>query len=273
MSGRLGDMEPELFYRIIDQMAQHPGTALVPFFRGESMLHPQFLELLTYARRRDIAPIQFTTNATRMTPEISRVLVDLEIDFISFSLDSVDPQVYAAVRRGAKLETVLERIQYFCDYRRQQQADKPRIQVSVVSTRATAAGVQDFVSYWRNEVDRVRVYEEHSQDGNFGSLASSCDRQSPQRQACHKPFTDMVVYWDGGVALCNHDWDRQNLLGNLRRQSIAEVWNGANYRTIRKAHSQDIDRLEKLCRNCDHWRAYYLPDRKVGELYEFDTGI
>ena len=84
MEARPGHMEWELYTKLIDEMAEHPGTAMVPFFRGESMLHPKFIPMLAYAKEKGIGPIQCTTNATRMKPEYARALVDLRIDFVSF---------------------------------------------------------------------------------------------------------------------------------------------------------------------------------------------
>lgn len=268
MEAQAGNMREELFRKIIDEMAQHPGTALVPFFRGESLLHPQAVELLGYAREQGIAPIQFTTNATRLTPEVSKALVDMRLEFISFSVDSIDPETYAQIRPGATLAQVLKNIKYFCDYRRHSGGSLPEVQVSVVKTEATAAEIPQFVKYWRERVDRVRVYEQHSTDGNFGSLSRCDDDTMRTRLACHKPFSDLVVYWDGTVALCNHDWLRENQIGNLTEMKIEEVWRSESYKRIRTAHLTDHDSLEQLCQNCDHWKTFYSPAGHIGELYD-----
>ncbi len=268
MEANLGQMQPELFRRIIDERAAHPGTALVPFFRGESLLHPNCLELLGYAKDRGISPIQFTTNATLLTPARARALADMQIDFISFSVDSIDPEIYAKIRSGANLDHVLRNIEYFCNYRKQQGGSLPEVQVSTVRTAATAEQLPAFIEYWRGKVDRVRVYEEHSQDGNYGSLECDAHGETTARQPCHKPFTDLVVYWDGDVALCNHDWDRATSLGNLAESSIADVWRNEAHRKVRDDHCQNPDNLEQPCQSCDHWQTYYLPEKQVGELYE-----
>ncbi|MFH2055038.1 MAG: radical SAM protein [bacterium] len=268
METNLGNMEPMLFRQIIDDMAQVPGTALVPFFRGESLLHPQCVEMIAYAKEQGIVPIQFTTNATQLTPEVSKALIDLKVDFISFSVDSVDPETYASIRPGASLEQVLKNIRYFCDYRRHNGTQLPEIQVSVVKTSSTAKQIPQFVKYWRGLVDRVRVYEQHSEDGNFGSLAYATSSHPQVRQACHKPFTDLVIYWDGSVALCNHDWVRENALGNVDCHTIAEIWQSESYQRVRNAHLNDHNSLEALCRSCDHWQSFYLPEGQIGELYD-----
>ena len=45
------------------------------------------------------------------------------------------------------------------------------------------------------------------------------------RMPCRKVFTDMIIYWDGKLALCNYDWDEQRNIGNVNEMSLQEAWN------------------------------------------------
>lgn len=271
MDKNMGYMDWEVYVKIIDEMAAHPGTAMVPFFRGESMLHPKFIEMMTYAKKKGIGPIQYTTNATRMKPEFARALVDLKIDFVSFSVDSVDEATYAKVRVNGKLKETLANIEYFCKYKKEQQAVLPEVQVSVVKTKQTEGSIDQFVEFWTPKVDRVRVYEEHSTGGTFGALEG--DGDSMPRMACHKVFGDFVIYWDGTVGLCNHDWVRTKLIDSVVDKSIAEVWSGERYEKIRQAHLRRHDQLEEVCKGCDHWKLFYLDENRIGDLYEAEYDI
>ena len=264
MSGPNVYMPFPLFQKIIDEMAQHQDIALVPFFRGESLLHPQCIEMLAYAKERGISPIQFTTNATLMNRELAEALMDLELDFISFSVDSLEPEAYQRIRKGSDLRTVMEHIEFFCNLKSQRGLDKPEIQVSMVRTKETFDGVDNFIQFWQGLADRVRVYEEHSQDGHFGALVK--DNHTGDRKPCLKPFTDMVVYWNGIVAICNHDWDRKEPLGNLRDSTLEKIWQSEAYHKIRRAHMGD-EKLEGPCEGCDHWKVYYTKESLVGELH------
>lgn len=246
------------------------------------MLHPKFVEMLAYAKEKGIGPIQYTSNATRMKPKYAEAIVDLEIDFISFSVDSVDPELYASIRIGGKLEKTLANIEYFCEYKAKKNAKLPEVQVSVVKTKLTESSIEQFVDFWSPKVDRVRVYEEHSADGEFGALADGSD-SPPQRLACHKPFGDLVIYWDGTVGLCNHDWVRTDLIDSVAEKSIQSVWQGERYQKIRQAHLaqahlaqahvSEHDQLEKVCQSCDHWKVFYADKSRIGDLYEAEYDI
>lgn len=278
MEGKLGNMSFDLYKKIIDEIAKYPDTVLIPFFRGESMLHKQFVEMLAYARDKGVGKIQLTTNATRMKPKFARAIIDYEVDFVSFSVDTVDPDDYAKVRKGGVLKETLKNIEYFCDYKKQTGQTKTEVQVSVVRSDTTSAGVDQFVAYWKPKVDRVRVFEQHTGDGNFGSVAAAREKFIfDKRMPCLKLFDEISIYWNGQAALCCHDWDRTSEIGDISKNSIAEVWKNEIYRQMRENHISHPDKLGKLCQNCDQWQAYYLPQSvgAIGELHlaEAKTGM
>ena len=260
-----GFMDRELYQKIIDEMAEYPNIALVPFFRGESLLHPEFIEMLGYAKEKGIKPIQLATTATLLNGKITQSLLDLEIDFISFSLDAFGKEGYEKIRVGANYEKVMENIENFLVERQERGLKRPEVQVSAVETEEAKGKLSEFTSFWLKKVERVRIYKEHSTDGRFGSLDSPDLKE--ERKPCLKPLSDMVIYWNGDVALCNHDWNRKEPFGNIRKEGIREVWNGKNYNEIRRKHFENRAEEDPACKDCDHWRLYYLPKRMIGELH------
>ena len=141
-------------------------------------------------------------------------------------------------------------------------------QVSILDTLIPQEQKSKFIQSWLRHADRVRIYQEHSHNG-FGDLEKPMiiDPNLP----CHKPFEDMVVYWDGKVALCNHDWNNTEPLGDLNTQSIKEVWNGLTYSGIRDYNLEGQRCQIKSCHDCAQWMAPYLPNKMIGELYTNDN--
>lgn len=261
-----GLMSPELFRRIVDQAAQHPPVTLVPFFRGEPLLHPELLPLLAYAKRRGLGPLQLTTNGMLLTAEIAQGLLDLGLDFISFSLDTVSPVEYARIRQGGDYATVMANLARFLDLRGRG-GYRTEVQVSATRTSLNQEGIGHFIAYWQNRADRTRIYYEHSGDGHTGSLDCSEVPSHMERRPCHKLHGDMVVYYDGGVALCNHDWYRHPPLGDLNTATVAQVWRGPAYQELRRQHQNPRELTDSTCLHCDHWKISYLDKPYVGELY------
>jgi radical SAM protein with 4Fe4S-binding SPASM domain len=240
MSAKQGFMSMPLYRKLLDEIARHPGVHLFLFRRGESLLHKQLDEMIRYARDR-VAEMVLTTNATILGPDITRVIAD-HVDFVHFSLAL--PAKYSE-HRGGDYEVTRDNIERFLAVN-----TRARTQVSMVATKDTTPGDRRlFVELWEGKVDRIRIYEQHSGDGNFGSLVV---RRAMDRRPCCKPFSDMVVYWDGQVGRCNHDWDGQPL-GEVESDTIEALWNGPAYEDLRRQHL-DLRITDETCRACDSWQ-------------------
>lgn len=261
-------MDVELAKALLDEMVEHSPVTVVPFFRGESLLHERWFNILEHARKKSVGDIQFTTNASLLTPENVERILDLELAIISFSLDTVDSALYNSSRRGADFGQTMDNVLYFLK-RRDERKVGTEVQVSAVETPEHKSGMSAFVQYWETRADRVRVYVEHSTDGQPGSI----DEVMPEfekRLPCHKLFTDMVIYWNGQVASCNHDWTRMvngTPLGDVSKDGIALVWQDNPYAELREAHMVGGLTGVTPCEGCDHWKMYYMEDGYLGRTY------
>jgi len=269
MEKNYGDISVSMAFHLIDQMSEHLPVTLVPFFRGEPLLHHSWRTIIRYAKKRGIGPIQMTTNGNLLDENAAMSMIELGVDFLSFSVDTVDPALYEKHRRGGHYESVVQNIQRLVSLRRKLNGSQPTIQVSAVATDSYRSGIDNFIRFWQPFVDRVRIYYEHSKDNNPGSIVEPLPLFT-HRLPCWKPFTDMVIYWDGGVALCNHDWTRKKdqLLGRADEEPLAEIWQKGLYLEIRDAHLKGNVNHISPCDGCDHWKMYYLKEGYLGRVYE-----
>jgi radical SAM protein with 4Fe4S-binding SPASM domain len=224
------------------------------------------VEFIRLAKSRGLGPVQLATNGSLLSAELAQGLLAVGLDFISFSLDTVDPAEYSLIRVGGDLAKVMQNLERFMEMR-----DKggfpTEIQVSATRTDLNAASIERFKDYWTPRADRTRIYYEHSKDGHTGSLDCPETAEPMERQACPKVFQDMVILYDGAVAACNHDWFREQPLGNVSEEDIARVWHSAAYRALRQEHLHPEGMVNQTCLHCDHWKIGYLPQKMIGELY------
>lgn len=233
MNYPIGDMSIPLLTDITNQLTSN--VCIVPFFRGEATLNPQFTEAMQLLSR--FREVQFATNADFLNRNIRKAILDA-CTFVSVSLhDYLLPHqtqlssfFYEAL--GAGVET----------------------QISILD--ALVKNRNGFTEAWLHHVDRVRIYKTHSTDG-FGSM----NGEEVPKVACNKPFEEMVVYWDGQVGLCNHDWNNGLNLGDLTTQSIREVWQSKAYQKVRLEHQAGHRREVPACRSC-----CFAPDQTYGEM-------
>lgn len=272
VSSKNGFMDETLFGKIVEEIDPENVEAVVPFFRGESLLHPRFMELLRLLRGHCRANIQLATNGLLLNEQMIRdLLFKIRIDLISFSLDAINEETYQKIRLGGSLERATENALRFLQLRDDSASRDTIVQVSLTENVLNLEEISSFITYWRDRADRVRIYPTHSEGGNFGALASpGFRRPSSQRSYCMKPHTDMVIYHDGRVALCNHDWDRprSESLGSVREKTIREIWRDLPYRRVREKQYQSAwDELEP-CRHCDHWQPHGNGHSPIGLLVE-----
>ncbi len=83
-----------------------------------------------------------------------------------------------------------------------------------------------------------------AEDLNLGREMVHCNR-------CIRPSREMCILFNGKVILCCVDWFRTVVCGDLREQSVDEVWNSGVYRRIRAGFMNgDMSGLPEICVNC-----------------------
>ena len=70
------------------------------------------------------------------------------------------------------------------------------------------------------------------------------------KKKCFYPFYQIMVDYDGAVLLCNHDWHKKLILGNINDESILDIWNNEVYKQTR-ANLSNALRIDSPCNKCD----------------------
>ncbi len=265
-----GYMSRELFYKIIDEAAEHLPVKLVPFFRGEPLMHPHIADFVKYAKEKGMGPVQMASNALLLDEQMQDALLDAGVDFMSFSLDTTDEEVYRCSRIRGSLEKSSRNVETFgmkCRERKNKGLKAPVLQVSTIDMDEYRKDQDAFIQKWKKYADIVRVYEQHDEKGRFVNpkVREKTDIFET-RMPCRKVFTDMIIYWDGRLALCNYDWNEERDIGNISEMSIQEAWNSAVYEEIRNAHLNSGE-PDGICRECEHWKIDYVDGGFLGKSY------
>jgi len=241
-------MNWELLTKVLDQLPNN--TAIVPFFRGEPTLYPRFEDALLEMRR--FREVQLATNGDKLSQQNRSAMLKF-CTFVSISLHNF---VYPTQTKNGILTFLYDAL-----------GNGVETQISIIDSLIPPKQKKRFVSQWLDHVDQVRIYVEHSHRGYGDIVEHVASPVVGNHHPCVKPFTEMVVYWDGKVALCCHDWNNPCPLGDLNCQTVEEVWCGEAYEDVRYKHSHGKRREVPSCQNCDQWIASYMPKKMLGELY------
>jgi len=238
-----GFMEYSLFEHIINEISEYPETILVLHRRGESLLHPQFVDFLTLIKDK-FNNVQLATNGTLLNREKAEAIIQT-VSFLSFSIDT--PSLFKQTRINANYDIVEKNISNFLELNKAY-GNPVKTQVSKVMTNESdESDIALFNEIWSEKVDRVRIYEQHSEEGKFGSLKN----KRTDRKTCTMPFYELVVCYDGKIARCNHDWNG-DAMGNLCNTTIHEVWRSEKFETLR-SQQVSLEIYDSVCLNCDSW--------------------
>lgn len=68
---------------------------------------------------------------------------------------------------------------------------------------------------------------------------------------CDLPNYALYINPKGRVLSCCHDFDEQNTMGDVNRQTLREIWYGQRFSALRKRLNQGDRSVSELCDGCD----------------------
>ena len=224
-----GYMSELLFKRLIDEIAIENEQAIVlPFWRGESCLHPDFRKLMCYAFDKGIR-LHISTNGHFMTQEFMEIFHRCE--FVTFSLHN---------KLG--YTNAIKMIEHKPDW------SKTTTQITCVDSEKNS---RQFIDECISDpdlhgFDSLRLYVEHTVGGEFGR---NFKRVDTNRVFCPKLAHTFVVSSEGGYSRCNHIWEAEDA-PCMFNTSIKEVWNSTRMNEIRMKYP------DEQCSCCDQWSGH-----------------
>jgi MoaA/NifB/PqqE/SkfB family radical SAM enzyme len=151
-----GFMEKKLLQNILHQFQKRKITLaeIVPFWFGESLLHPQFENMIELIVKSHIAPrISLHTNAAFLNKNKTDFLLKIAEKLpeglkISFSIDSIKPETYSQIRRGGQLKNVIPHIIYFL--KRASRNKKVLATLQFIVQEKNLEEGEDFFRFWKD---------------------------------------------------------------------------------------------------------------------------
>lgn len=269
---RRGLMDMEVYRKVIDEIAPEK-TAISLNVQGEPTLHRRLLDMVAYAKKRGLE-VSLLTNATRLTEELAGALIDLRLDRIVFSFDAVDKEIYEAIRVNAKFEPTLLNVLRFVQ-RNHECGHPTHICASMVAQQRNLHHIDAYKAYFdRLPVDNVFCSPLLTLSGISGAhkeVDVAALQRGPRETwpICRVPWEYLTVCWDGSVCACPLDVNAVFVAGNVKDQSLHEIWNNQQMRTFRRAHlTKDYGPIETngpLCGSCN---CLWDPDY---DLRRFET--
>lgn len=253
-----GHMDMDLFTKIINEAADFVFEINLAH-RGESLLHPRFIDALSYAKSKGIYT-RLHTNGSLLSEDLARKIIDSGLDRLSFSFDGYDKATYEKIRRGGKFEEVATNIIRFLEIKKELGSKTPETAVEVINfaantSRENPKAQKTFQDRFRGlPLNQFVMKDLHNWAGEL-----HMGEKGTRYSVCPFPWNALIICWDGDVIPCTQDFFNTFVAGNAREHSIRDIWNSDRMKTIRKKLiHQDISDLP-ACSNCDRpWRERIL---------------
>ena len=187
------------------------------------------------------------------------MILNSSVTRLFISLDAATQKTYNNVRvpvakrllKENRLNYVESSIKNFIKMRNNLNKKLPLVRVSFVAIKENLHEVENFKKKWKNIVDSVEIQMERPpelflkiQEGDFGKF----NKKNIKKYECIKPWEDMAIYADGEVTPCCAFIARKAPIGNIKKNSIKELWNGEKMKIIREGLSNN-DPI-KACQLC-----------------------
>ena len=240
---------------------------------GEAFLHPdQYLYMLEAikAHRVDVYTI---SNGTRITDELARRLVELELNRLTISMDAATPETYARLRPPGRFEDVVTGLENIKKWKAKLGRSQPRVELAFLGMKSNIHELPEFIRLAHRvgaygvilqalgEVPMVtgesiakndkptgrRYFQEAQQLGRSMDIAVSLlppDQFEDDRgdrnvvTPAKRLRKDCWDPWNKAVISTTGDvlpcCASNRSMGNLLRQTFDEIWHGKDYTHLRR---------------------------------------
>lgn len=245
---QIGDMNFDLYKKIIDEGSEKGLYGVKLSYRGESLLHKKISEMVSYAKNKGIIDVYFNSNGMLLSEDMSLRLLDAGLDRISISIEGTDPISFEKERRGAKFSTIKNNIINLIELRNRKQSSCPKVRIQTVAL--PGLDLESYKKYWAAYCDEVAAIDYKDASARNVNINDS-------DWACPQLWQRMTIEWDGTIMPCNNDDLRSLSPGNVNEKSVEDCWHAAVVEKARALHRNGQSHLLASCDGCP-WRTTQL---------------
>ena len=244
-------MPTALFKKIIDKLMTETDqydTLTFPGM-GEPLLDPELDQKIAYAKSKyPQLTVLILTNGSLLTPEKFKRFESLGVHSIRVSFYGADEDSYSAVHGLENkniFHNVKKNIEEIC---RIKTTTKLLLTYNIVEG-GNSEVLDEWIGFWKDKVDLLEMWRPH----NWADYKEYRKVQAERLPSCGRPFNGPVqIQVNGTVNMCCFDFDGKLTLGDLKTQSLAEVYSSPLFNKLLEHHSSgDYKGCGLICENCD----------------------
>lgn len=266
---------------LMKERGDFQGSAYIELqMSGEPTLHPHLGEIIAFLKDDIGVLVGLSTHGLNMKAPRGRkgdVARDLMmLDALTISVDSLDPEIYHKMRYPAKVERLIENLDYFFELVALRASHGypttvPFIELQLVVTDLVKGSgnveqLQDMMI--------LKGWDKYAEIRTTGDCFSEMQgRVAPgtrerNTSLCINPWTTVSVAQNGDVTSCCFIFepkkDEINYYGNLYEQSLAEIWSSERVQEMRESHMTRATKDQ--CTKCYLKSPYLIHQNIISRL-------
>lgn len=248
-----GFMDKAIFEKVVADLTGGSGFLFLPQGFGESFLHAEWSGFIDFARSSQIGPIVVLTNGMLLLEAKIAALMS-SVDIVVVTVDGSTAATYESVRLNARFEIVTRNIEDFLTVRGH--SARPHLILRMIRMRDTEKEVEAFRSFWSGKIgkeDIIQVSDCIDWAGNVPYRGTQKTQIQERRHPCRMLWKNLTVYHDGRVSPCCYDAEGEMIIGDVLRQSMADIWNGPALQNLRNLHLSSQFHKIPICSRCSNW--------------------
>lgn len=274
-----GLLDFELYKKVIDDIAEfdRPLKVLRLYKDGEPLLNKHFVDMVRYAKHSGCTElIDTTTNGSLLTKDLILQIIDAGIDRINISVDGLSStQFLEFAQAKVDFDVFVENIRFLYENR-----GDCEICIKTPGDNLSEADKQKFYDIFGDYCDRIFIenfapcWPEFDVEARMGVEIEAGIYNNPiaDVKTCPYIFYSTSVNSDGTVSLCFLDWARKLIIGDVREQSLREIWEGDKLFQYQLLNLQSNRMKIPVCSTCGQL-SHCLPDNIDGFAEDLATKL
>lgn len=234
-------MEDWIWRKIVDE-TRGLGVIYRPFLINEPLSERRLAEIMKYIKQDSTARVEINSNGGLMTEKRAQEVLDAGLDVVRFSVDGFSRETYDKSRVGVDFDAVVRNVNRFVEVR-DKGGYRCHVEVRMIDMPENKHEQAAYVDYWSPRVDEVLVVPLYRWPWE--------GQEKPVQKPCLKILDEMFFYTDGSAPLCCWDSAGRGIVGDVKTESVLDIWNGPVMKAMRDLLNRGRRDLIHLCSRCD----------------------
>ena len=237
---------------------------------GEPLLHKKLPEMISYVKEIGVANYcEVITNASLLTHDLSKKLVDSGLDRLCVSIQGVTEQKYREISQvELDYDKLVNELRYFYKYSR----GRCKVHIKTVDIALNKGEEEVFYQTFSKISDTITVDNviEAFQDVDYSNIIAEKDKglyggKQNNRLVCPMVFYTLYVLPNGDVTTCCTP-PYPVILGNVQDESLTNMWKGSKRMNLLKMQLEGKRMLHPICKNCIQPNATSFKEDDLDEV-------